>query len=138
FLIRAFRVLGPPWAEATVGEVEAIHSGHLLIERVRHRGELQEAEPDTRIHPGDTLALAGDHGELFPLLKGIGEEVDDPELLAFPLETLPVVVTSRAADGKTLEELLRAHGRGVSIARLTRLKDELVHVTLFLLQPASI
>src|SRR5262249_58397979 len=25
-----------------------------------------------------------------------------------------------AADGKTLEELLRAHGRGVSIARLTR------------------
>src|SRR5262249_54809959 len=59
FLIRAFRVLGPPWAEATVGEVEAIHSGHLLIERVRHRGELQEAEPDTRIHPGDTLALAG-------------------------------------------------------------------------------
>jgi hypothetical protein len=38
--------------------------------------------------------------------------VDDPELLAFPLETLPVVVTARAADGQTLEALLRAHGRG--------------------------
>jgi putative transport protein len=120
FLIRAFRVLGPPWAGATVGEVEAAHSGRLLIERVRHRGELHEADPDTYIHSGDTLALAGDHDELFPLLKAIGEEVDDPELLAFPLETLPVVVTAKAADGKTLEELLRAHGRGVSIARLTR------------------
>src|SRR6516165_7170093 len=120
FLIRAFRVLGPPWAGATVGEVEAAHSGRLLIERVRHRGELHEADPDTYIHSGDTLALAGDHDELFPLLKAIGEEVDDPELLAFPLETLPVVVTTRAADGKTLEELLQAHGRGVSIARLTR------------------
>jgi putative transport protein len=120
FLIRAFRVVGQPWAGATVGEVEALHAGHLLIERVRHRGELQDAEPDTRIHPGDTLALAGGHEELFPLLKAIGEEMDDPELLAFPLETLPVVVTTRAADGKTLQELLQAHGRGVSITRLTR------------------
>jgi putative transport protein len=120
FLIRAFRVQGPPWAWATVGEVEAAHFGRLLIERVRHQEGLHEANPDTRIHPGDTLAVAGNHDELFPLLKAIGEEVDDPELLAFPLETLPVVVTSKAADGKTLEELLRDYGRGVSITRLTR------------------
>ncbi|HYT94605.1 MAG TPA: aspartate-alanine antiporter [Gemmataceae bacterium] len=120
FLIRVFRVQGPPWVWATVGEVETAHSGRLLIERVRHQGELHEAELDTVIHPGDTLAVAGYHDELFPLLNAIGEEVDDPELLAFPLETLPVVVTSKAADGRTLEELLRAHGRGVSITRLTR------------------
>jgi putative transport protein len=120
FLIRTFRICGPPWAEATVGEVEAVHPGHLLIERVRHGREVREAEPDTPIRTGDTLALAGDHEELFPLLKSIGEEVDDPELLAFPLETLPVVLTSKAADGRTLDELVREHGRGVSIARLTR------------------
>jgi putative transport protein len=120
FLIRALRVLGPPWVGTTVGEVESTHPGHLLIERIRHGGEVQEAEPDTHIQPGDTVALAGDHEQLFPLFKAIGEEVDDPELMAFPLETLPVVITSRAADGKTLEELLRVHGRGVSISRLTR------------------
>jgi putative transport protein len=120
FLIRAFRAEGPPWAGVTVGEVEAAHPGRLLIERVRHRGALLEADPDTLIHPGDTLAVAGRHDELFPLLKAIGEEVDDPELLAFPLETLPVVVTSKAADGRTLDEVLRAHGRGVSVTRLTR------------------
>jgi putative transport protein len=120
FLIRAFRVLGPPWAGGRVGEVEAAHSGRLLIERIRHGGEIHEADLDTRIYPGDLLAVAGDHEELFPLLKGIGEEVDDPELLAFPLETLPVVVTTKAADGMTLEELQRTLGRGVSFARLTR------------------
>ena len=98
FLIRAFRAQGPPWAWATVGEVEAAHSGRLLIERIRHRGRLLEADPDTLIHPGDTLAVAGNHDELFPLLKAIGEEVDDPELLAFPLETLPVIVTCK--DGR--------------------------------------
>jgi putative transport protein len=120
FLIRAFRVGGPPWAGAKVGELEAAHGGRLLIERVRHRGGVHEADPDTLIHPGDTLAVAGYRDELFPLLGAIGEEVDDPELLAFPLETLPVVVTSKAADGRTLEELLRVHGRGVGITRLVR------------------
>jgi putative transport protein len=120
FLIRAFRVQGPPWAWATVGEVEAGHSGRLLIERVRHQDGLHEANPDTLIHPGDTLAVAGYHDELFPLLGAIGEEVDDPELLAFPLETLPVVVTRKAADGRTPAELLRDYGRGVSLTRLTR------------------
>jgi putative transport protein len=120
FLIRAFRVQGPPWAGAAVGDVEAAHSGRVLIERVRHQGRLLEADPNTLIHPGDTLAVAGHHDELFPLLKAIGEEVDDPDLLAFPLEHLPVVVTRKEADGKTLEELLRAPGRGVSIFRLTR------------------
>jgi putative transport protein len=120
FLIRAYRVLGPPWAGLRVGEVEAAHAGRVLIERVRHDGALREADPDTPLRPGDTLAVAGNHDELFPLLRAIGEEVDDPELLAFPLEALPVVVTRKAAEGKTLEELLRAHGRGVTITRLTR------------------
>src|SRR5262249_42708046 len=67
FLIRAYQVLGPPWAWATVGEVEAAHGGHLLIERIRHQDELHEANSETIIHAGDTLALAGNHDELFPL-----------------------------------------------------------------------
>jgi putative transport protein len=117
FLIRAFRIQDPPWAGTMV---EAAHAERVLIERVRHGGRLPEADPDTLIHPGDTLAVAGHHDELFPLLKAIGEEVDDAELLAFPLEHPPVVVTRKEADGRTLEELLRAPGRGVGILRLTR------------------
>ena len=119
-LIRAFRALGPPWAWATVGEVEAAHSGRVLIERIRRDGKVIDAVPDTLIHAGDTLALAGNHDELFPLLSTIGEEVDDPELIAFPLESLPVILTCRATDGKTLAESLRTQGRGVSVTRVTR------------------
>jgi putative transport protein len=120
FLIRAFRALGPPWAWATVGEVEAAHSGRVLIERIRREGKMIEAVPDTLIHAGDTLAVAGNHDELFPLLNAIGEEVDDPELIAFPLESLPVILTCRETDGKTLDESLRTQGRGVSVTRVTR------------------
>jgi uncharacterized transporter YbjL len=61
----------------TSGMVGAAHAGRLLIERVRREGELREADPGTPIHPGDVLAMAGDHDKLFPLLKAIGEEVDD-------------------------------------------------------------
>ena len=125
FLIRAYRIQGPPWAWSTVGEVEAAHSGRVLIERIRHRGRLLEADPGTLIHPRDTLAVAGDHEELFPLLRAIGEEVDDPELLAFPLETLPVVMTCKESDGRALEEVLQARGRGVSITKLTRAGREM-------------
>ena len=118
FLIRAFRA-GPTWAWATVGEVEAAHSG-AADRGIRREGKMIEAVPDTLIHPGDTLAVAGDHDELFPLLNAIGEEVDDPELIAFPLESLPVILTCRATDGKTLAESLRTQGRGVSVTRVTR------------------
>ena len=31
----------------TVGEVEAAHSGRVLIERIRHEGILLEADPGT-------------------------------------------------------------------------------------------
>ena len=69
--------------------------------------------------------MAGDPDELFPLLRAIGEEANDPELLAFPLETLHAIVTCKDAECKTLDELLRAHGRGVSVTRLTRSGGEM-------------
>jgi putative transport protein len=39
---------------------------------------------------------------------------------------MSIPTSTRAADGKPLEELLRAHGRGVSIARLTRSGREML------------
>jgi putative transport protein len=103
-----------------VADVEVAHHGRLLVERIRHQGVVFDVDPDRIIRPGDTLAVAGHHEELFLLIKVMGEEVDDPELLAFPLETLPVVITSRVADGRSLEELLRAQGRGVTVTHWTR------------------
>jgi hypothetical protein len=57
FLIRAFRVLGPPWAGATVGEVEAAHSGRLLI----GRNPRERPVPHPRLS-GSGPALGGGHG----------------------------------------------------------------------------
>jgi len=58
------------------------------------------------------------------LVKVIGEtakEVDDPELLAVPVEGVDVYVTNKAVDGKTLVEVARLPGaRGVFLRKITR------------------
>jgi len=49
------------------------------------------------------------------------EEVEDRELLAVPVEGVDVFVTSKNADGKTLEELAKMpEARGVFLRKITR------------------
>ena len=51
----------------------------------------------------------------------VGPEVDDKALLDLPIETLDVVVTRKAMDGKTIAELSKHEfARGVFLRRLTR------------------
>ena len=52
--------------------------------------------------------------------------MDDKALLDIPIETLDVVVTNKALDGKTLAELARREfARGVFLRRLTRAGEEM-------------
>jgi putative transport protein len=51
----------------------------------------------------------------------IGTEVNDKELLDFPIEFLGVVITNKAMIGKSLAELAAMHfARGVFLKKLTR------------------
>ena len=57
------------------------------------------------IRPDDVVAVMTPSEA--PVARGteIGPEVDDTELLDFPIEVLDVVVTNKAVVGKTLREL---------------------------------
>ena len=59
------------------------------------------------IHKGDVIAVMTRAELLMTRGTEIGPEVDDTELLDFPLEVLDVVVTNKAVAGKTLRELRR-------------------------------
>ena len=51
----------------------------------------------------------------------IGAEVDDKELLSFPIEVLDVVVTNKSLVGKTIVDLAAMEfARGVFLKKLTR------------------
>jgi putative transport protein len=128
FDVRAYRVTNERLANRTVAELEAAALAQdlrVFIERIRHDGRIAEAQPDSVVSPGDTVAILA-RSELF-IQRGrnIGEEVEDRELLDFPAEVLDIVITNKAIAGKTLRELAeseigRVKARGVFLRKLMR------------------
>ena len=132
FVARAHRVENDTWAGKTVAELERAmrdrqHRVHIL--RVRQGTELREARPDLRLARGDIVAIAGRRAFVLAECAGVGPEVDDKELLDFPVETVDVVVTSKAMAGRTLGELIEQEAdevaRGVGLRRIVRAGVEL-------------
>src|SRR5206468_2474133 len=79
-------------------------------------------ERDTIIRPGDVLAVMTRSELLMARGAEIGPEVNDTELLDFPVEVLDVVVTSRAMAGKTMKDLAAFESaHGVFLQKLVRL-----------------
>jgi putative transport protein len=140
--LRAYRIAVDGLAVGkTVSQVEALEpeGTRLFIERIRRGSTIREATLDFVLQPDDVLAVAGPREQLVSLLGAKGadsgnsgsqvvsvrgvtaQEVDDPELLAVPVEGVDVYVTSKAVDGKTLHELATLPAaRGVFLRKIKR------------------
>jgi len=121
--LRAFRV--QPGGKAVglrAAEAEAlVPDARVFVQRIRRNGTIEEATADTVLREGDVLAVAGARDVLVNLIGAKATEVDDPELLAVPVEGVDVYVTNKAVDGKTLAELGKLPGaRGVFLRKITR------------------
>ena len=121
--IRAFRVQP---AGKVIGlrasEAEALlPDARVFVLRIRRNGTIEDATADTVFREGDVIALAGARDVLVRLVGDGAKEVEDPELLAVPVEGVDVYVTNKAVDGKTLTELAQAPAaRGVFLRKITR------------------
>ncbi len=123
FELRAFRVRdGGQVVGKTVQEAEALlPDQRVFMQRIRRGGGIIDATADVVIQAGDIVAVAGRRDVLVNLIGTAAEEVDDRELLAVPVEGVDVYLTSKEADGKTLEELAKAPAaRGVFLRKITR------------------
>ena len=126
WVIRAFRLSGesPPWK--TVGDLEkAVPGQRIFVKRIRRGGEILPAEPGTHLVAGDVVAIAARRKALFEVGFPFANEVEDRDLLDFPLATRDVVVTSKEAAGRSLEDLAESHGRGVVLLSLVRAMQEI-------------
>lgn len=126
WVIRAYRLpeSSPPWR--TVRDLEKAVPGHrLFVKRIRRGGEVLVPGPEMALAGGDVLAVAARRKTLFELNFPIATEVEDPDLLDFPLAARDVVVTNKAVAGRTLEELAESHGRGVVLMKLIRATEEI-------------
>ena len=127
FDVRAYRVTNKELVNKTVAELEARPKEvRVFIVRVRQAGAIIEAEPGTLIRPDDVVAVATRQEALVARGAAIGPEVDDKELLDFPVQMLDVVVTEKVLAGKTLAQLA-AHefARGVFLRKLVRADHEM-------------
>src|SRR5262245_7756267 len=123
FAVRAYRVTNDRLVNRTVGELEALprHQRGFIV-RIRHGGAIVEAELGTVVHKDDVVAVMTRSELLMARGTEIGPEVDDTELLDFPVAVLDTVVTNKAVAGKTLRELAAGEfARGVFLRSLVRL-----------------
>jgi putative transport protein len=103
---------------------QMVRPDRVFIERLRRGDLVTDTDLHTVIAAGDTLAIAGRRDVLVPKIDahrfGL-VEVDDAALLDVPADTLDVVVTSAAVDGRTLAEVAEDDAaRGVYLRRIVR------------------
>src|SRR5216110_1372407 len=123
--VRAYQVTNPNLINRSVAELEARpKQARVFISRIRREGRIIEPDPDTIVREGDVIAVLTRSELLAARGTEIGAEVDDKELLDFPIEFLDVVITNKSLVGKTIVELAGMDfARGVFLKKLTRLGE---------------
>ena len=123
--IRAYRMDDVPIGQ-TVSALESAAGGErVFVERIRRSDALIDAAAGTILQSGDVVAVAARRRVLLGGRLPLGQEVEDPALLAFPMTTLDVVVTNPDVAEQPLSVVAARHGRGVALAKLIRGGEEI-------------
>jgi putative transport protein len=123
--IRAYR-LADVFTDCRITDVEkSFAPERVFIERIRRNSHLVDATPSTRLQTGDTVVVVGRRRVLLNEDFLFGGEVEDRELLDFPVATADVIVTNRAVVDQPLPLLAEQYGRGVTLQKLIRGAEEI-------------
>jgi putative transport protein len=121
---RVYRV-AEAWAGRSVAELEGSFApDRVFVERIRRGAQLLDAEPTDRLSAGDIVALAA-RRRVMARGVPVGTEMEDRELLEFPVEVRDVVLTNKALVDHTLASLADEYGRGVILLQLIRGGEEI-------------
>ncbi len=125
--LRAFRLADRgPAVNRTVADFErSLAPDRVFVERVRQGGAVIEPNADTRLVAGDAVVIGARRHVMLALATTIGAEIEDRELLDFPLAAMDVVLTNKALADHTLAEVGALHGRGVVMSKLIRGGEEI-------------
>lgn len=93
----------------------------LFVERVRQNGVIREVNPAMLLSLNDEIILSGRREFVIGEEDWLGPEVLDAQLLDFPAEILPVMVTRRTFAGETVSSIrAQKFMHGVSIRNIKR------------------
>jgi putative transport protein len=123
--VRAFQ-LGFGWTGRTVGDFEQSFPGQrVFVQRIRRGRDVLAAGVETALEDGDTIAVMARRHVFFTSPTTFDLEVEDPELLQFPLTAVDVVLTNGELADLTIGELAGQHGRGIALLKLIRGGEEI-------------
>lgn len=123
--VRAYRI-EDRLAGKSVAEAErSFTPDRVFVERIRRGGKIVATGAETVLQAGDVAVVVARRPVLLRVGCPFREEVQDFELLDFPLATRDVVVTRREVAERTLAEISDSHGRGVVLEKLVRGGEEI-------------
>lgn len=107
FEVRAYRLAqGSPLIGLTVAVAEARVPDHrLFIHKLRRGENILEAESSTTLQAGDVIALSSPRQVIVELVGPRADEVEDKELLDFPLLAADVLLMNPKLAGKSLADV---------------------------------
>ena len=118
--IRAYRV-PDSWARRAAGDLErSFLPDRVFVQRIRRGSALMDVTRDTTLQAGDVAAIAARRRVILQAGPAMGTEVEDRELMDFPVILADVVVTNRDVVNLTLRDLALQHGHGVALQKLVR------------------
>lgn len=122
---RAYRVEGDYFDQnRTVAQIEQQITSmgrRGFIERARIAGQIvSDIKPDTVIAKGDEVVLSGRREFIVEDESWLGPEINDPVLLAFAVERVPVMISKKDIDGMTFADFRNMpEMNGVLISKIT-------------------
>lgn len=125
---RAYRADGDFFAYGgkTVSEIQDYMINTLgrriFVERIRQNGAIVDnPKGDEIISKGDEVVLSGRRSFVIMDESWIGQEVNDPQLLSFPVENIDVILTHKGAGCMTVDQLRSQPWMcGIVIAKIVR------------------
>lgn len=104
-----------------VKDIPALEKTNVVISRIHSKGMVRIPTPETVVHVGDVVLAVGLPAEVRDLQIILGKPAE-LDLLAVPsnITTRQILVTRRAALGKTVEELNLSRKFGVAATRVSR------------------
>ena len=125
FDVRAYRVTNKNLINKTIAQLEVLpEDARVFILRVRSGDRISKSGPDVLVREGDVIAVIGRLEIHATRGNTIGPEVSDPALLDIPITSLDVVITNRAVEGKSLNELARLqYARSVFLVETHPFRD---------------
>ena len=122
---RAYRLPAAFFGQ-TVAEVEkSFAPARVFVQRIRRGEDILEVTLDRVLLEGDVVIIGACRDVLLDVGSPFEEEVEDRELLDFPMAALNVVVTKREVAERSLADIAHEHGRGVALLKLVRGGEEI-------------